>query len=146
LDPDLGAVGRIVSADGRLLRHLIAGGFLPVVACVAGGAGGEVFNVNADAMAAALAIAAQSELLTFLTDVPGVKGKDGAVIPTLTSEDCRRLIREGVATGGMEAKLNAALQALEGGVRRVLIAPGATPGIPSQALTGDSAGSVIVGT
>lgn len=145
LDPELGAVGRIVATDGRLLDHLIAGRFLPVVACVAGGGNGQVFNVNADAMAVALAVAGKAELLVFLTDVPGVKGSDGAIIPSLAPEDCRRLIDGGVATGGMEAKLNASLQALSGGISRVSIAPGGVPGAAARIFAGDTVGSAIIG-
>lgn len=143
LDPELGAVGRIVSADGRLLQHLIAGRFLPVVACVAGGRGGEVFNVNADSMAVAIATVMQADLLLFLTDVPGVRGADDKVIPVLSASDCRRLIEQGVATGGMEAKLNAALEALANGVKRIVIAPGAEPATLERALTGSTTGTTI---
>lgn len=143
LDPELGAVGRIVSADGRLLEHLIAGRFLPVVACVAGGRGGEVFNVNADSMAVAIATVMQADLLLFLTDVPGVRGADDKVIPVLSASDCRRLIEQGVATGGMEAKLNAALEALANGVKRIVIAPGAEPAAIERALTGSTMGTTI---
>lgn len=143
LDPELGAVGRIVSADRRLLDHLIAGGFLPVVACVAGGRAGEVFNVNADSMAVAVAAAIQADLLVFLTDVPGVRDPAGEVLPTLSGLDCRRLIAQGIATGGMEAKLNASLDALGNGVGRVVIATGATPGALVQVLKGGKVGSAI---
>lgn len=143
LDPELGAVGRIVSADGRLLKHLIAGRFLPVVACVAGGRDGEVFNVNADSMAVAIATAMQVDVLIFLTDVPGVRGGGDKVLPVLSPSDCRRLIEQGIATGGMEAKLNAALDALANGVGRIVIAPGAAPAALEMALAGDGVGTTI---
>jgi acetylglutamate kinase len=124
MDPRLGQVGRIVAADGALLRHLCCGGYLPVVACVAGGRNGDIFNVNADQMAVACAAAAGAETLLFLTDVDGVRTADGAVARHLTPADCRSLIQSGVATGGMQAKLEAACDALDRGVARVLIAPG----------------------
>jgi acetylglutamate kinase len=144
LDPALGAVGRIVATDGRLLDHLIAGGFLPVVACVAGGRGGAVFNVNADLMAVALAGACRAESLVFLTDVPGVKGEDGKTIRSLTIAGCRRLIESKVASGGMEAKLNASIQALLTGVRRVVIAPGAVADVIANAIRDGVVGTEIV--
>jgi acetylglutamate kinase len=143
LDPELGAVGRIVSADGRLLAHLLAGGFLPVIACVAGGGRGDVFNVNADAMAVAVAASVRADVLVFLTDVPGVKGRGGEVIPTLTPAACRELIAQGVASGGMEAKLTSALQALADGVGRVVIAPGAMPDALRKVVNGEKLGSVL---
>lgn len=142
LDPELGAVGRVIASDPSLLRHLTQGGFIPVVACVAGGRGGEVFNVNADQMAVALAAALQADALIFLTDVDGVRGHDGSRIETLTLGECRQLIEDQVATGGMEAKLNASILAVEKGVGRVAIAPGATSRIVDLALKG-RAGTTI---
>lgn len=125
MSPDLGQVGRVVRADGAVLRHLCAGGYLPVVACVAGGADGAIFNVNADQMAVACAAAAGVETLLFLTDVDGVRDGDGRIVPDLTPAGCRALIEAGVATGGMQAKLEAACDAVARGVARILIAPGA---------------------
>jgi acetylglutamate kinase len=146
LNPDLGAVGRIVRADARILDTLLGGGFLPVVACVAGGdAGSEaVFNVNADQMAVACAAAWKADRLLFLTDVPGVKGTDGSVIARLTPAAARGLIRSGVATGGMQAKLESACAALAAGVREVRIAPGAEPGILKRLLGDEEAGTALV--
>ncbi|MBC7925665.1 MAG: acetylglutamate kinase, partial [Bryobacteraceae bacterium] len=121
MDPELGAVGRVVRSNASVLETLTRDGFVPVVACVAGGAGGGVFNVNADQMAVACAVAFQAERLIFLTDVEGVKGSAGDVISSLRLSDCAHLIRSGVATGGMEAKLNAATDAICGGTREVVI-------------------------
>lgn len=134
MDPALGAVGRIVRADAGVLEHLVAGGFLPVIACVAGGERGEVFNVNADQMAVACAAAFRVETLLFLTDVDGVRGADGQILPALSAAECAQLIADGVATGGMQAKLNAAVDAIGRGIARVVIAPGAK-------FTGDLASS-----
>ena len=85
---------------------------LPVVACVAGGENGEVFNVNGDSMAVAIASSWGADRLVFLTDVAGVLDAKKAIIPVLTVEGCRDLIDTGVATGGMQAKLNAAIDAV----------------------------------
>ena len=146
LDPDLGAVGRIVRVDARVLDTLLGGGFLPVVACVAGGDSRteSVFNVNADQMAVACAVAWKADRLLFLTDVPGVKGGDGSVIARLTAADARELIRSGVATLGMQAKLESACTALAAGVREVRIAPGAEPGILDRLLRDEVAGTALV--
>jgi len=114
---------------------LIEAGFLPVVACVAGGECGAVFNVNADQMAVACACAWKAEKLFFLTDIAGVQGADGAVLARLTPPQAQRLIETGVATGGMRAKLEAACDALAHGIGEVRIAPGAEPGVVARLLS-----------
>ncbi len=144
LSPELGLVGRVVRTHPEVLECLIAGGFLPVVACVGGGADGSVYNVNADQMAVACAAGFRADRLLFLTDVPGVLDAGGNVLPRLTPADCDRLIAEGVAAGGMEAKLRAACAALAGGVRQVLIAPGAEPEILSRVLGDEPLGTILV--
>jgi acetylglutamate kinase len=125
LSPDLGFVGRPVRSDARLLEALVSQDFLPVVACVAADRQGSLYNVNADQMAASCAEAFRADKLLFLTDVDGVRGADDRILPLLTVEECRNLIEKGIATGGMQAKLESAISALTGGVPEVLIVPGA---------------------
>ena len=144
LDPALGAVGRIVRCDASILHHLVGGGFLPVVACVAGGADGSVYNVNADQMAVACAAAFGATALIFLTDVTGVRGADGATVPFLDPDACRALIAAGIATGGMQAKLESACAAVEKGVGRVVIAAGSQPGASAAALADEEIGTRIL--
>jgi acetylglutamate kinase len=144
MDPALGAVGRITGANPELLRLLTAAGFLPVVACVAGDRRGSVYNVNADQMAAACAAAFGAERLVFLTDVEGVLDADRKMRPELTTPECAQLIAEGIATGGMLAKLNAAAAALEQGVAQVQIAPGAVPGVLEKILADEPAGTRLM--
>jgi len=143
MDPKLGSVGRPVRTNPELLSLLCANGYLPVVACVAGDREGRIFNVNADQMAVACATGFQADELHFLTDVDGVRGADSQVIPALTIGDCEGLIRTGVATGGMQAKLNAASDALRGGIRRVIIAPGALAGACAKLLSGERIGTEL---
>lgn len=126
LAEELGAVGRPVRSDARLIDLLTREHYLPVVACVAGDANGAVYNVNADQMAVACASSFGAEKLIFLTDVDGVKGADGKILESLTAAQAASLIKTGVATGGMQAKLEAAALALRAGVGEVVIAPGAT--------------------
>jgi acetylglutamate kinase len=141
LDPALGAVGRVTKSNPALLELLTANGYLPVVACVAGDRQGQVYNVNADQMAVACAAAFGARQLIFLTDVEGVLDGGGRVRPALTVAESRRLIADGVATGGMQAKLEAALEALAGGVEQVRIAPGAAEGVLERVLAGDGIGT-----
>ena len=141
MDAALGAVGRPVRSNPELLELLTGRGYLPVVACVAGDRQGRIYNVNADQMAAACASGFGADRLIFLTDVQGVLGPDQRVLPVLTLAESQALIDSGVATRGMRAKLDAAMRAVRAGVRQVVIAPGADPGIISALLDGQSAGS-----
>ncbi|HEU0118960.1 MAG TPA: acetylglutamate kinase [Bryobacteraceae bacterium] len=144
LRPELGFVGKPVRSNPALLHTLLGGGFLPVVACVAGDRKGQIYNVNADQMAVSCASGFQADRLLFLTDVDGVKDGGGQVIPVLTLEQSRLLITDGIATGGMQAKLNAAADALLGGVGEVVIAPGAAPDIIARLLSGEPVGTRFV--
>jgi acetylglutamate kinase len=141
LSPDLGQVGRPVRSDPRLLDLLTEASYLPVIACVAGDDRGNVYNVNADQMAVACAAPFAAESLLFLTDVEGVRDKDGSVCPLLNGDYASVLIEEGVATGGMRAKLEAAIDALHKGVRQVMIAPGALAGVVRKLLSGEPIGT-----
>lgn len=146
MSPDLGFVGRTVHSDARLLEILTGNGYLPVVACVAADRNGQIYNVNADQMAVACAASFRADKLLFLTDVEGVRGAGNATLPVVTPEQCRKLISSGVATGGMQAKLNAATDALERGVGEVVIAPGAHAGVVKKLMAGEPAGTRLIAT
>jgi len=146
MDPALGAVGRVVKCNAAILDLLVAHGYVPAVACVAGDRQGNVYNVNADQMAVACATAFGAKQLIFLTDVEGVLDGSGEVRPVLTAAESQELIARGIATGGMQAKLNAAMAALNGGVEQVCIAPGATEDVLGRLLAGEPIGTRIVGS
>ena len=135
---------RDARASGAARSADLANGYLPVVACVAGSRDGRMYNVNADQMAAACAAAWRADRLIFLTDIAGVLDAAGQVQPVLSAEECRRLIAAGVATGGMQAKLNAAGAALDAGVDEIEIAPGASPEVLARLFDGELAGTKIV--
>lgn len=120
-----GFVGQPVSVNVALLRHLLAGGVLPVISPVSrheAAAEGDpaTLNVNGDDAAAAIAAAMQAEELLLVSDVAGVL-VDGTPVEELDADTARQLIADGTASGGMGAKLQAALSALAGGVERVRI-------------------------
>lgn len=144
LDPALGQVGKPVASDGRLLDLLVRASYLPVVACVAGDRNGAIFNVNGDQMAVACAQGFAADQLIFLTDVDGVRDAQGRTCRQLTAEQGRELIWSKVATGGMQAKIEAALTALENGVGQVRIAPGSHPQILDQLLDGSRIGTKFI--
>jgi len=141
LDPALEFVGRPERTDARLLELLTSSGYLPVVACIAADERGVLYNVNADQMAVSVAAAWRPEKLLFLTDVAGVRDRQGEVLPQLTVQDASELVRSGVATGGMQAKLEAASRALEAGIAEVLIVPGHEPDICARVLAGQQIGT-----
>jgi acetylglutamate kinase len=147
LDPELGFVGRVVSSDSRLLDTLTGARYMPVVACLAGGASGQIYNVNGDSMAVALASNWIVDRLIFLTDVAGVLDASKSIIPGLTIAGCRDLIDTGVATGGMQAKLNAAIDAVAHGVPEVRVVKGSDSDIVTRVFAGEGLGTrVIAGT
>ncbi len=141
VDPDLLFVGKPKHADGKLFNLLVGAGYLPVVACIAADALGNIYNVNADQMAVSCAIGWGADKLLFLTDVPGVKNVSGMVIAELTAQDVEDLIQSGVAHGGMQAKLESAVWAWQGGLSEVVVAPGQEPDICSRLLAGQRLGT-----
>jgi acetylglutamate kinase len=122
---DLGFVGEICFTDPCWIEALWQQGGIPVLASLALGADGEYYNVNADEMAAACAAACHANALIFLTDVPGVKDAEGAVIPWLSTKQAEDLAAGSIISGGMLPKLAACKQALREGVGRVRILPAA---------------------
>ncbi len=117
-DPALGHVGRVTGGDPRLLRALLAAGFLPVLASLAAGPDGPL-NVNADQFAAAAAGALTAARLLFVTDVEGVLDGAGQPLATASLAALTQLTHAGTLHGGMLPKLAACRHALEQGVARV---------------------------
>lgn len=120
-DPQLGLVGIPSEVRTDVLRWLLAGGFVPVISPVsASSAGSGALNVNGDDAAAALAAALQAEELLLLADVPAVLS-NGTPVGRIGAAGAQQLIMSGAAGGGMAAKLEAAIGAVERGVQRVRI-------------------------
>jgi acetylglutamate kinase len=123
---DLGFVGYLTSVNVAVLESLWREGLLPVAACLGLGADNELYNINADHMAAACAEYLAADQLIYLTDVAGVL--DGEkVLSAIACEEIERLVQSRVVSGGMVLKLEAAKRALEGGVREVRIVGGSSP-------------------
>ncbi|HZM16255.1 MAG TPA: acetylglutamate kinase [Candidatus Krumholzibacteria bacterium] len=141
---DLGFVGAVEAVDPAPLLHLQQGGFVPVISPTATDACGQLHNINADFVAAAVAAAMHASELVFLSDVPGYL-EDGHPVAILAASRAQALLRAGAVQGGMQPKLEAALQALAAGVPRVRLLDGRTPHIVLTALwSGASPGTVIV--
>jgi acetylglutamate kinase len=143
ISEELGAVGNPVLARTHLLQVLLEGGFTPVVACVGGDSQGNIYNVNADQMACICAAGFPVDQLLFLTDVEGVLDAAKQPLRALTIAGCKQLIADGVAAGGMQAKLEAACRTLEEGVDTVRILPGFRAGVLVESLSGAEVGTAI---
>jgi acetylglutamate kinase len=114
LDETLGFVGKVTQVNKEPITALLARGYIPVIASIGLGYDGHAYNINADTVAAEIAVALKAAKLILLTDVAGVQGADGDVVPVLSREDARSRIAKGEVTGGMIPKLEACLRALDG--------------------------------
>jgi acetylglutamate kinase len=126
LGEDMGFVGRVTQINREPITALLGRGYIPVIASIGLGYDGHAYNINADTVAAELAVALGAAKLILLTDVAGVLGVDGDVVAVLTKEDAQRRIETGAVTGGMIPKLEACLRALDG-VPLAHIVDGRTP-------------------
>jgi acetylglutamate kinase len=123
--PDLGFVGEVVHADAGVLATLLDASFVPVVASIAMDATGQAYNVNADVVAAELAVALGAHKLVYLNDVPGLIGPAGDLLSELSVANAEELLASpGVVDGGMIPKLESAIRALRAGIDRVHLVDG----------------------
>ncbi len=121
--PDLGFVGEVCAVDAQWIERLWSAGVVPVISSLALGFDGEYYNVNADQVASACAIACGAHALIYLTDVAGVKDAKGAVIRWLDVDAISHMVEQATVSGGMLPKLQACTSALKKGVTRVRILP-----------------------
>lgn len=121
---DIGMVGKVTAINSAVLEHVSKGGFIPVIAPVGHGKGGETYNINADFVASAIAGAIRAEKLMLLTDEAGILDGEGKLISTVTENSAKDLIEKGVIRGGMTPKVTACFQALEAGVAKAHIIDG----------------------
>jgi len=122
----LGFVGYLTGLNVEFVQSLWRENLLPVAACLGIGPDNELYNINADHMAAACAEYLDADQLIYLTDVAGVLHGD-KVISAIACEEVERLVQARIVSGGMVLKLEAAKRALEGGVGEVLIVGGTSP-------------------
>ncbi|MEX2224442.1 MAG: acetylglutamate kinase [Candidatus Rokuibacteriota bacterium] len=142
---DIGLVGEVEAVNPEPIRLLEESGFIPVIAPVGVGVGGETYNINADLVAGDVAAALAAEKLIHLTDVTGINGEDGRLVSTLTKRDAERLIKAGVIDGGMLPKVESSLRALTGGAQKAHIIDGRVPhAILLEVLTKEGIGTEIV--
>src|SRR5437879_1861031 len=126
LDHSMGFVGMVTQVNKEPITALVGRGYIPVIASIGLGYDGHAYNINADTVAAELAVSLKAAKMILLTDVQGVLGVDGKVVAVLSRDDARQRIDAGEVTGGMIPKLEAALRALDG-VPLAHIVDGRTP-------------------
>lgn len=149
-DPvDLGLVGDVAAVNRELLALLAAQGFVPVLACLGANARGDVYNINADAVASRVAVGLGAAGLFLVSDVPGVLrdlGDPGSRIARLTVAEGRALIASGAVTKGMIPKLEESFAALAAGVSRIHIVGRLGAGdLAREVASPGSVGTVLVG-
>jgi acetylglutamate kinase len=126
-NPKLGFVGNPTQVNPEILKNFLESDFIPIVAPIGVGVDGQTYNVNADTAAGAIAAALSADRLLLLTDVDGVKNKNGEILTKLSIEDVKNLIKNRTISKGMIPKTETAIKALEDGVRAAVILDGRTP-------------------
>ncbi|HRI53559.1 MAG TPA: acetylglutamate kinase [Pseudomonadota bacterium] len=146
---DFGLVGNVETVDPRPLQALLAAGYMPVVASLAGDNEGNIYNLNADTLAEHLALALRAQKLIFLTSAPGVlrDPDDSTTLVTLADpDDLASLLHSGAIAGGMRPKVEACIRAATGGVERTHIVDGRTAdALLCEVFTDAGCGTMIVG-
>jgi len=142
--PDLGFVGDVESIDTSLIDLMLSRNFIPVVMPIGVGNDGTAYHINSDLLAGQLARALKAEKLILMTNIDGVRGRDGKLVYILTASDAQALLRDDVVQGGMRPRLTAALDAVGEGVHSVHIIDG---GVPSalllEVLTAEGVGTAV---
>ena len=145
---DFGHVGDVLEINDRLLRVLLDHEYMPVVSSLGADDEGRVFNINADTIAAEIAVRLKAEKLVMLSDVDGIylrAGERASKISRLSAREVEALISDGVATGGMIPKLQNITEILRRGVRSAHIIEGAARNaLLSEVFTDEGTGTMII--
>lgn len=130
LDPALGYVGEITAVNTKPVTDVIEAGYIPVISTIGCDSAGNVYNINADTVAAELAGALKAKSLISMTDIRGIlrdKDDDSTLISAINVSEAPQLIKEGVISGGMIPKIDCCVEAIRRGVERVFIIDGRVP-------------------
>ena len=148
-DETLGYVGKITRIRTRPITDLLEKNYIPVVSTVASDRQGNTYNINGDTAAAWIAGALHAERLIMMTDIAGIlrdKDDPSTLIPALTVKEAKNLFDEGVISGGMIPKVDCCIEAIEKGVKHVVIMDGRVPhSILMELLTDEGAGTMVMG-
>ncbi len=148
LNEKLGYVGEITSVNTKPILDLLDMGYIPVVSTVGFDKQGNVYNINADTAAAAIAGALKAESMISMTDTVGIlrdKDDPATLIPVVKVSEAPQLEREGIISGGMIPKVECCIEAIRRGVKKVFILDGRVPhAILIETLTDEGVGTMFV--
>jgi acetylglutamate kinase len=140
---DLGLVGDVVGVNPEVIQAL--GAFVPVIAPTAADEHGQTYNINADVVAGKIAESLHAEKLILLTDIAGVKGRDGELVSSLSVDDARELIADGTIGSGMIPKIECCISALQQGVKQAHVIDGRVKhALLLEVLTSQGVGTQVV--
>ena len=148
-DEALGYVGEITKTRTQPITDLLEKNYIPVISTIASDRQGNTFNINGDTAAASIAGALGAERLIMMTDIAGLlrdKDDPSTLIPAVTVSEAKQLFEEGIISGGMIPKVDCCIEAIEKGVKHVVIMDGRVPhSILMELLTDEGAGTMVVG-
>ena len=148
-DEALGYVGEITKIRTQPITDLLEKNYIPVVSTIASDRQGNTYNINGDTAAACIAGALKAERLIMMTDIAGLlrdKDDPSTLIPAVTISEAKQLFEEGVISGGMIPKVDCCIEAIEKGVKHVVIMDGRVPhSILMELLTDEGAGTMVLG-
>jgi acetylglutamate kinase len=149
-DPRLGLVGEIVDVNIQPVLDLLDNGYIPVISTLASDAQGNTLNINGDTAAAAIAGALGAERLLMMTDIDGVlldKHNPDTLIPEISLDEARDLVKSDIVSGGMVPKLECCISAITQGVKSVTIMDGRVPhSLLMELFTDEGAGTMVRGS
>ncbi len=148
-DSRLGFVGDITEINIEPVTDLLEKGYIPVISTVGCDSSGNIYNINGDTAAACIAGALSAKRLIMMTDIAGIlKDKDdpSTLIPDITVSEAKELFGTGIISGGMIPKVNCCIDAIDKGVKKVIIMDGRVPhSILMEILTDEGAGTMVTG-
>ena len=148
-DETLGYVGKITRIRTQPITDLLEKNYVPVISTIASDRLGNTYNINGDTAAAYIAGALNAERLIMMTDIAGIlrdKDDPSTLIPALTVKEAKKLFDEGVISGGMIPKVDCCIEAIDKGVKHVVIMDGQVPhSILMELLTDEGAGTMVMG-
>lgn len=146
-DARLGFVGAITGVNIQPVTDVLEAGYIPVISTIGCDSEGSVYNINGDTAAASIAGALNAERLIMLTDIAGIlreKDDPSTLIPNLTLAEAETLKQQGIISGGMIPKVNCCIDAINKGVKKVIIMDGRVPhSILMELLTDEGAGTMV---
>ena len=148
-DEALGYVGEITKIRTQPVTDLLEKNYIPVISTIASDRQGNTFNINGDTAAASIAGALKAECLIMMTDIAGLlmdKDDPSTLIPQVTVSEAKQLFETGVISGGMIPKVDCCIEAIEKGVKHVVMMDGRVPhSILMELLTDEGAGTMVLG-